>query len=41
MRINHLRTNTEEQNIQDNGFKSKKKLQIMINEHEMNSLQNL
>ena len=40
MRINHLRINTEDNNIRDNGSKSKKKLWILINEHELNSLQN-
>jgi hypothetical protein len=41
MRINHLRTNTEENVLQDNVSKNKKKLQIIINEHEINSVQNL
>jgi hypothetical protein len=41
MRINLLRTNTEENVLQDNVSKNKKKLQIIINEHEINYVQNL
>jgi hypothetical protein len=41
MRSKHLRTNTEDNNFNDINSKSKKKLQILINEHDINSLQNL
>ena len=41
MRSKHLRTNTEDNNFNDINSKSKKKLQILINEHDTDSLQNL
>lgn len=41
MRSKHLRTNTEDNNLNDINSKSKKKLQILINEHGIDSLQNI
>ena len=41
MRSKHLRTNTDDKNFNDINSKSKKKLQILINENDIDSLKNL